>query len=212
MNNSIPYEGGIYSPQFSMPVYGNAIRPAIIPRTEDPRQPSGSSSSDPRFRSSRRAPVAGMSIDLSDAGSPGHLRQDPLSPQAPHSALSPSYSHGLSPGLNSCPTGQYSLHLSAEKGHEGIVRLLLDCGADPDGRDDIGSTPLHLAAKNGHESIVLELLGRGADVNAKNANGWTAVHIASKYGYENILRQLIQRGADFNAKAVDAKPRNGSIS
>jgi ankyrin repeat protein len=80
------------------------------------------------------------------------------------------------------------LHLAAEYGHEPVVNLLLERGANINElstesesfkRLDLfhGSaesfkekkrTALHLAAKNGHEAVVTLLLRRGADINQQS--------------------------------------------
>src|SRR5436190_933809 len=40
-------------------------------------------------------------------------------------------------------------------GHEAVVKLLLEKGADLESKDDVdGGTPLWWAAKNGHEAVV----------------------------------------------------------
>lgn len=61
------------------------------------------------------------------------------------------------------------LHLAAEGGNDGVVDILLEHEADPNGGavDEYSTfserTPLHLAADLGHELIVSKLLGGGAD-------------------------------------------------
>jgi len=96
--------------------------------------------------------------------------------------------------------GKMTLHLSAENGHENIVRFLLDSGAETDASDGFGFTALHHAAKNGHTRVVAALLENGADVDATDHQGWTALHLAAKNGYDDIIRLLIQNGANMNAK------------
>ncbi|KAF6821869.1 rolling pebbles-like protein [Colletotrichum musicola] len=59
------------------------------------------------------------------------------------------------------------LRSAARRGHCGIVRLLLDHGADADG-GTIGETPLFAAASGGHLDVVRLLLDRGAVVDASN--------------------------------------------
>lgn len=46
------------------------------------------------------------------------------------------------------------LHLASAKGHDAIVRLLLDCGATIDRRDENGKTALDLAIENGHRYVL----------------------------------------------------------
>jgi ankyrin repeat protein len=43
---------------------------------------------------------------------------------------------------------------AAEKGHEAVVRLLLEKGADLNAKTRDGKTALHLAAEEGHETVV----------------------------------------------------------
>ncbi|KAH8695748.1 ankyrin repeat-containing domain protein [Phaeosphaeriaceae sp. PMI808] len=66
------------------------------------------------------------------------------------------------------------LFSAAKKGHEDVVRLLLDTGkTDLDVRDNDSQTPLFWAARNEHKAIVKLLLATGkVDVNAKNKDGW----------------------------------------
>ena len=56
-----------------------------------------------------------------------------------------------------------SLLLAAGKGHEAVVKLLLEKGAELETKDKIyGQTPLLWAAENGHEAVV-KLLEKSAE-------------------------------------------------
>ncbi|KAF8535368.1 hypothetical protein BDD12DRAFT_893133 [Trichophaea hybrida] len=70
------------------------------------------------------------------------------------------------------------LIISAGKGHEATVQLLLERGANKEDTDDSGQTALHHAAKNGHVLIVSLLLERGADKSVKDNKGRTALRLA----------------------------------
>ena len=50
--------------------------------------------------------------------------------------------------------------------HFEIVKYLIDHGADPNAKDDIGRTALILASENGQFEIVKCLIEHGADPNA----------------------------------------------
>ncbi|KAM0543413.1 hypothetical protein ACHAO7_009399, partial [Fusarium culmorum] len=60
------------------------------------------------------------------------------------------------------------LHLASENGYVGIVKLLLDNGADVHTKGLEHATALQLASLHGYPQIVEVLLDRNADVNAQN--------------------------------------------
>jgi len=53
-------------------------------------------------------------------------------------------------------------------GHEAVVKLLLEKGADVESKDWYGWTPLWQAAENGHEAVVKLLLEKGTNVELRN--------------------------------------------
>ncbi|MDA3957517.1 ankyrin repeat domain-containing protein [Oceanispirochaeta sp.] len=97
--------------------------------------------------------------------------------------------------------GQTAIHIAAEQGHEGIVKLLLQEGADLKTRDKPGNTPLHSAVRGGYRTIVSLLLSAGADVNATDYNSNVPLHMALTLNSNSeILLMLLSAGADVNAK------------
>jgi ankyrin repeat protein len=101
--------------------------------------------------------------------------------------------------------GRTALSWAAERGHEAVVRLLLEKGADVEAKTTFGETALPIAARGGHEAVVRLLLEKGADVEANN--GWTALHWAAGVGHEAVVRLLLEKGAD-----VEAKTDNGGTA
>lgn len=91
-------------------------------------------------------------------------------------------------------TGKTALHLSAENGHESVVRCLLEYGSDIDARDSSGATALHYAAEMGNVDVIEALLERGGDGDAKDQQGQTPLHMAAKNGHEAAVRILVQFG------------------
>lgn len=61
-----------------------------------------------------------------------------------------------------------ALTLACAGGHEELVELLLNRGADIEHRDKKGFTPLILAATAGHEKVVDILLNHNADIEAQS--------------------------------------------
>ncbi|KAJ4855375.1 ankyrin repeats (3 copies) domain-containing protein [Trichoderma breve] len=92
------------------------------------------------------------------------------------------------------------LSLSARNGHGGIVKLLLEVGADVESKDINGQTALTHAARNGYETIVKLLLMNGADVESEDETGWTVLMHAAMSGYEVIVKLLLQTGANFTPR------------
>jgi len=63
------------------------------------------------------------------------------------------------------------LHTAAFVHSPALAKILLDAGADPNGREDNGFTALHSAAQNGDVELVRLLLSRGADASLTTDDG-----------------------------------------
>ncbi|KAF2228994.1 ankyrin [Viridothelium virens] len=91
---------------------------------------------------------------------------------------------------------------AADRGHEAIVRLLLETGkVDVDSRDIIGKTPLGQAAVQGHEAVVRLLVETGkVDVNSRDDIKCTPLCVAAFHGHEAVMRLLLETGeVDVNS-------------
>ena len=84
------------------------------------------------------------------------------------------------------------LHLAAHYGHLGVVKLLLDRGAETEAvsHNAIGNTALAAAAFGNRFDVVRHLLARGADPDARNRAGKTALDRALETGRSRMAQLL----------------------
>ena len=98
-------------------------------------------------------------------------------------------------------SGMGALHWAILKGHEIIVRILLDRGADVDLMQKGWNSPLLLAAASGRETLARLLIDRGASVYVRNHKGHDVVFMSVLFGHASKgLPWLIQL---FNSKDLD---------
>jgi ankyrin repeat protein len=88
--------------------------------------------------------------------------------------------------------GGTALHWAAGRGHDTVVRLLLEHGADLAAKDGDGDTALHVAAGRGYDIVVRLLLEKGADVTATTVHGGTALHRAVGLEHKAVVQLLLE--------------------
>jgi len=93
--------------------------------------------------------------------------------------------------------GSTALTLAAQRGQEGIVKVLLERKEVNPNQGDTkhGRTPLWLAARNGHQGVVKMLLDRD-DVNLNQVDteyGATPLSCAVGHGHEGVVKMLLER-------------------
>jgi hypothetical protein len=91
---------------------------------------------------------------------------------------------------------------AAALGHEEVVRVLLDAGADANACRADGFTPLILAVFFGHEAVVRLLVGRGADTGARTSLGTTAVRWAEARGFASMA-EILREAEASGPRAVE---------
>lgn len=82
------------------------------------------------------------------------------------------------------------LHAAVAGRSAEAVAALLDAGADPNARQQVGYTPLMGAASAGHTDLVDLLLARGADPALVSEDGKTAADVAREHGHTELAERL----------------------
>ena len=94
-------------------------------------------------------------------------------------------------------------------GHEGLLQILVESGADLSGARKDGTAAIHAAASNNQNECLEILLRNRVDPNSLNGFGVTASYIATALGHRQCLETLAKGGADFKFASVtspQAKP------
>lgn len=94
--------------------------------------------------------------------------------------------------------GYDALHLSAKEGHSGVIKLLVQAGADLEATSSNMQkfTPLHQAAKGGHSEVMSMLLEAGANPNSRADWGSTPLYLTATAGHLDGFKVLLRAGAD----------------
>ena len=94
------------------------------------------------------------------------------------------------------------LIVAARSGHQAVVELLLNRGADPNLAVPGDGNPLIMAAREGHTQIVQLLLDRGANIDQVVPDDENALIQASAEGHLEVVKLLVGKGADVNARVL----------
>lgn len=89
-----------------------------------------------------------------------------------------------------------ALHNAAAQGHVGLVKLLMERGADVNAADWQGITPLIAASFYGRVEAMRMLLAQGAAADVRPAGGPTALVAATYSGNVKAVDLLLQSGAN----------------
>ena len=96
--------------------------------------------------------------------------------------------------------GWTPLHVASMGGHEEVVRLLLEHGADVHAQKKDGDAALHLATVHRRDKVMRVLLEHGAHVNAHGKHNSTPLHRAARGCLARAAKLLLEHGADVNAR------------
>jgi ankyrin repeat protein len=100
------------------------------------------------------------------------------------------------------------LYIAADQGHDAMVELLLDKGAEVN--EEVGKfgSVLQVAVHEGNLSTVKLLLDNGADINAKDqrhTDETTALHRACRVGDSEMVYLLLVYGADMTIENINGQ-------
>ncbi|UKZ77549.1 hypothetical protein TrVFT333_005272 [Trichoderma virens FT-333] len=95
---------------------------------------------------------------------------------------------------------------AARKGHNTIVKMLLNAGADVNVKEQhLGETALTLAIESGHEETIQALLDNGANIHHRDHFDHTPLFTATWQDSESVMQLLLDRGADVSARNEDGQ-------
>lgn len=101
--------------------------------------------------------------------------------------------------------GRTMLWMASARGHDEVVKVLIDGGADVNKKGPKGASPFQVACGKGHLMAAGVLLANKADVNLPNQNGFTPLHSACMNGRDNVVRFLINVGAKVESLDKDGQ-------
>ncbi|ESO07042.1 hypothetical protein HELRODRAFT_191290 [Helobdella robusta] len=88
---------------------------------------------------------------------------------------------------------QTPLHIGVNKGHIGVVKVLLELGCHPSLQDSEGDTALHDSVSKKRDDILQILLEHSADMTITNNNGFNTLHHAALRGNPSAMRILLSK-------------------
>lgn len=105
------------------------------------------------------------------------------------------------------------LAIASENGHDGIVKVLLENGANVNGHEPsilgrLLAAQISLVAQNGHERIVKMLHDKGVNVNRHEPSVLrplltTLILLAAGNGHEQVAKMLVDNVAEVGGKRYD---------
>ncbi|XP_052063178.1 uncharacterized protein LOC127702912 isoform X1 [Mytilus californianus] len=82
-----------------------------------------------------------------------------------------------------------ALFIASHRGHDKLVKRLIDAGASLSATTPAGRTALHVASAQGQSKIVDVLLESGSDIGARDVDGNDALGIAAKYNQDKTCER-----------------------
>eukprot|EP01118_Nematostelium_gracile_P006903 TRINITY_DN2230_c0_g3_i2.p1 TRINITY_DN2230_c0_g3~~TRINITY_DN2230_c0_g3_i2.p1 ORF type:complete len:471 (-),score=123.49 TRINITY_DN2230_c0_g3_i2:43-1455(-) len=101
--------------------------------------------------------------------------------------------------------GLNALHLAIRSGTDNpeLIQLLINAGAEADGRTNNLDAPLHYACFMGYTKSAAILIQYGADLEAKGQDQSTPLHFAAREGKLEVVQFLLEKGASIDCLDSD---------
>lgn len=96
--------------------------------------------------------------------------------------------------------GASCLQVASHRGHEKMVKLLLERGGNINIADKDGNTPLHFAVQGKKTAVIKLLLEHNANVSLLNSSGQTAIHLAIAKEQKESIKALVLASCDVHVK------------
>ena len=96
------------------------------------------------------------------------------------------------PNLNDNETigGNTPMHLATELNMKDVVDKFMNCGGDPEIRNQCGFSCLHLAAREGHADLVKLFMVKDVNLELRDEYGYTAAYWAHRHKHAEIVALL----------------------
>ncbi|XP_018413089.1 PREDICTED: fibronectin type 3 and ankyrin repeat domains protein 1 [Nanorana parkeri] len=92
------------------------------------------------------------------------------------------------------------LMVAAQKGYLGLVKLLVEYGADVPRENGSGKNSMMLACFSGHLDVGKYLKEQGASWENQDKSGCTAMHWAVDGGHVKVVQWMIKHGSEVDAR------------
>ena len=86
--------------------------------------------------------------------------------------------------------GNTPLHLATELNMKDVVDKFLNCGGDPEIKNQNGFSCLHIAAREGHTDLVKMFVARDVNLDLRDEYGYTASYWAHRHKHTDIVALL----------------------